>query len=92
MGSHLSPHILTDLPSPILQIRHWNKRSLALHKLFQAKDGFDHNGASRNEQFGKYLTFRICAAIEFGSCKILHPCLARRALLNTTKSRKPSPQ
>lgn len=68
ISSHLSIHILTILPSPILQINPSCKRSLAELILRQAKDDWLHIATSSIDSLWQYLAFRIRAARLLGFC------------------------
>jgi hypothetical protein len=59
--------------------------------LLQTKEGREPRGASIKQLRGWYLVRMICAEREEGFWISLYPCFARRAWLNSTKSRNPRP-
>jgi len=86
---HLSLHIQMSLPPPTLHTSPFC-RSYSDIKLLHAKDGPLPNVAYRNVDCGKYFASIVYAASEIGFFKSLQHCLAKRALLKHTKSKKSS--
>lgn len=90
-GSQQSPHTLISFPSPTLHMAPFCRISLAESKLRHASEGREPGPASHKVVCGKYLACMIRATKEFRFCRILHSCLAKRALLNIAKSLNPMP-
>jgi hypothetical protein len=65
-GIHLSPQILMLAPFPILQIRPCVKIFRATNMLLQAYEGRFPMDASKKEELGKYLAFRMLPNKEEG--------------------------
>ena len=91
VGNHLSDHILTHCPFPMLHRCPLSRTFLPANKLLHVYDGFRHSWASMKLLSGKYLTFRILWVRDPGFWMSLHPCFASKAKLKALRSLNPIP-
>lgn len=86
IGSQLSFHTFMLMPFPTLQMVTCFSRSLAVSKLFHAKEEFLFALASNTFSFLKYFSFRMVVT-DWGFQSTHHNCLASIATLKASKSR-----
>ena len=91
VGNHLSPHILTHYPFPMLQRSPLSRTFLASIKLLHVYEGFLPICASMKLLFGKYFVFKTLCVRDPEFWMSLHPCLASKAKLNALRSLNPIP-
>lgn len=91
MGSHISSHILTLYPLPILHWGPYFKRLIPALRFLQAREGLWPSFASKKVPLAKYFGLSIWVGKESGLVSTCQPCLARNAKLKLLKFLNPNP-
>ena len=91
VGNHLSIHILTLCPFPMLHHNLLSRTILAVIRLLHVYDGFLPSCASMKLLSRKYFAFKTLCVRDPEFWMSLHPCFASKAKLNSLRSLNPIP-